>query len=53
MYRGRCRRRRPICLAVTRGFALDLLATGDVDVVDAAAERFRSGLEQHWAATGP
>lgn len=39
-----------LCLAVTRGLALDLLATGDVDATNAAAERFISGLEERWAA---
>jgi AcrR family transcriptional regulator len=42
-----------ISLAITYGLALDLLATGDTDAVDAAAERFISGLEERWAATEP
>jgi AcrR family transcriptional regulator len=37
-----------LCLAVARGLALDWLATGDDAALDAAAERFFTGLEQRW-----
>jgi hypothetical protein len=45
-----------LAIAVTRGLLLDLLATGDVDAVDAAMDRF-TALSLHarpgLAACGP
>ena len=38
-----------LCLAVARGLTLDWLATGDDAALDAAAERFFTGMERRWA----
>ncbi|HEY3504458.1 MAG TPA: helix-turn-helix domain-containing protein [Actinocatenispora sp.] len=42
-----------LALAVARGLALDLLATGDRAAIDRAAERFFTLLESRWPVADP